>query len=63
MQSFLQKLEALAGEWLDKVEEHSQPIAVQIMTGAVFTDVSNPHEQDVPFITFQSTLECQESEK
>lgn len=62
MNSFLQKLEALAGEWLEKVEEHAQPVAVQIMTGAVFTDSTHPHPQELSLITFQSTIECQESD-
>jgi hypothetical protein len=60
MPSFLQKLERLAGQWLDTVEEQAQPIVVQIVTGAVFTHPNGSETEPETFQNFQSSVTYQE---
>lgn len=60
MPSFLQKLERLAGQWLDAVEEQAQPIVVQIVTGAVFTSSTGSDSEPEFLQNFQSTITYQE---
>lgn len=60
MPSFLQKLEQLAGQWLNTVEEQAQPIVVQIVTGAVFTHSTCENEME-SWQSLESSVAYQET--